>query len=213
MTPIASLAATASDMFAAIKPGTGLDAPGDPEQLGDIRDALQTIHNRSRGLMQFVQAYRNLTHIPVPRFQVFPLHEVFSRMQRLVQSRLAEGGITFSAAVDPESLELTADPELLEQVLLNLLVNAADAVRGRPQPRIELRAWLGERGRVIIEVRDNGCGITEEAQTKIFIPFFTTKKEGSGIGLSLSRRIMRLHRGSISVQSRPEAGAAFRLIF
>jgi len=211
MTPIASLAATASDMFATMKP----DAAGDgaPDGIGDIQEALQTIHKRSRGLMQFVQAYRSLTHIPSPHFQVFSIREIFTRMQHLLQERLAASGITFTVAVDPESLELTADPELLDQVLLNLLLNAADALRGRPDPRIELGAWLGERGRVIIEVRDNGCGITDEAQAKIFIPFFTTKKEGSGIGLSLSRRIMRLHRGSISVQSRLDEGTAFRLHF
>lgn len=163
--------------------------------------------------MQFVQAYRSLTHIPAPHFQVFPVREVFTRMQHLMQERITADGIILSVAVDPESLELTADPELLDQVLLNLLINAADAVRGRSDSRIELGAWLGDRGRVIVEVRDNGCGITEEAQAKIFIPFFTTKKEGSGIGLSLSRRIMRLHRGSITVQSRPGEGAAFRLHF
>jgi signal transduction histidine kinase len=216
MTPIASLAATASDMFDSMKPaGAGAETadPVDPEQVGDIREALQTIHKRSRGLMQFVQAYRSLTHIAAPNFQVFPVREIFTRMQQLMQDRLAAAGITLTVTIDPEGLELTADPELLDQVLLNLLINAADAVRGRPDPRIELDAWLGERGRVIIQVRDNGSGITEEAQAKIFIPFFTTKKEGSGIGLSLSRRIMRLHRGSISVQSRPEEGAAFRLHF
>jgi two-component system nitrogen regulation sensor histidine kinase NtrY len=216
MTPIASLAATASDMFTSMKPavaGAETADPADPEQVGDIQEALQTIHKRSRGLMQFVQAYRSLTHIPTPHFQVFPVREVFTRMQHLMQDRLAAAGITLTVTIDPESLELTADPELLDQVLLNLLINAADAVRGRPDPRIELDAWLGERGRVIVQVRDNGCGITEEAQAKIFIPFFTTKKEGSGIGLSLSRRIMRLHRGSISVQSRPGEGAAFRLQF
>ena len=144
---------------------------------------------------------------------MFPVREVFTRMQHLMQERIAADGITLSMAIDPESLELTADPELLDQVLLNLLLNAADAVRGRPDPCLELGAWLGDRGRVLVEVRDNGCGITEEAQAKIFIPFFTTKKEGSGIGLSLSRRIMRLHRGSITVQSRPDEGTAFRLHF
>lgn len=216
MTPIASLAATASEMFAGMHPvgGAAETVPAaEPEQVEDIREALETIHKRSRGLMQFVQAYRNLTQVPTPHFQVFALRDVFTRMQHLMQDRLDADGIAFSVTVDPEGLELTADPELLEQVLLNLLINAAAAVRGRPDPRIELDAWLGERGRVIVQVRDNGHGITEEAQAKIFIPFFTTKKEGSGIGLSLSRRIMRLHRGSIAVQSRPDEGAAFRLHF
>jgi len=219
MTPIASLAATASDLFTQLRPdagaagAAGLAAVADPEQLGDIQEALQTIHKRSRGLMQFVQAYRSLTHVPVPRFQLFPVREVFSRMQQLMQERLATEGVLLDVRVDPESLELTADVELLEQVLLNLLINAVDAVRGRPNPHIGLDAWLGDRGRVTIQVQDNGCGITAEAQSKIFIPFFTTKKNGSGIGLSLSRRIMRLHRGSISVQSQPGEGASFRLHF
>ena len=110
-------------------------------------------------------------------------------------------------------LELTADPELVDQVLINLLVNATHALEARADARIELSARLDGRGHVLIEVADNGPGIVEEAMEKIFIPFFTTKQDGSGIGLSLSRQIMRLHRGNISVRSEPGEATVFTLKF
>ena len=115
-------------------------------------------------------------------------------------------------AVDPPSLELTADPGQVEQVLINLLGNACDAAGGRAGARVDLTASM-DRGRVVIEVGDNGPGIVEEALDKLFIPFFTTKQDGSGIGLSLCRQIMRLHRGTISARSEPEVRTVFSLRF
>ncbi|RIK59163.1 ATP-binding protein, partial [candidate division KSB1 bacterium] len=122
-------------------------------------------------------------------------------------------GIAFHARIEPVSLELTADPELIEQVLINLLLNAMQAVHEQRNARIDLNAQLDERGRVVIQVKDNGPGIIAEAREKIFIPFFTTKKGGSGIGLSLSRQIMRLHRGTIGVSSEPNVATVFTLRF
>ncbi len=115
--------------------------------------------------------------------------------------------------VEPETLELTADPEQIEQVLINLLLNAMQALEGRPDPRVELTSQMDGRGRVSIQVRDNGPGILDEVQERIFIPFFTTKQDGSGIGLSLSRQILRLHGGTINVQSRPDEETVFTLRF
>jgi len=121
--------------------------------------------------------------------------------------------IIFNIETIPESLELTADPKLVEQILINLLKNAMEALENFPKPNIDLSASLDPRGRVVIQVRDNGPGISEEAQDKIFIPFYTTKKGGSGIGLSLAKQIMRLHKGNISFISRPDAGTVFKLTF
>ena len=108
---------------------------------------------------------------------------------------------------------MTADPELIEQILINLVLNSIQAMNGRPDPQIELSARMDERGRILIQVIDNGEGMLKEVQEKIFIPFFTTKKGGSGIGLSLARQIMRLHRGSINVQSKAQEKTVFTLRF
>ena len=126
---------------------------------------------------------------------------------------MAERSIVFSARVDPEGLELTADPELIEQVLINLVLNAMQAVEAQDDRRIGVAAKLDRGGHVLLEVVDNGPGISEDARDKIFVPFFTTKQNGSGIGLSLSKEIMRLHRGIIHVHSTPGVQTVFRLVF
>ena len=130
-----------------------------------------------------------------------------------MENKFKENGILIQWNVDPQTLEITADPGLIEQVLINLLFNAADALQGYREPLVELNASLNEIGRIIIQVIDNGPGIVEEALGKVFIPFFTTKKKGSGIGLSLSRQIMKLHKGSISVHSDPDVRTVFTLKF
>ena len=130
-----------------------------------------------------------------------------------MRQRIAESGIVIEKRIEPESLELTADPVLIEQVMINLILNAVDALQNIPQPSITLSAYIGERGRVTVEVTDNGTGIPKEVQEKIFVPFFTTKPNGSGIGLSLSRQIMRLHGGLILLASTPDRGTTFILRF
>ena len=130
-----------------------------------------------------------------------------------MNSKLTGNGIAFHWSVEPETLELTADPDLMEQVMINLLLNAIRAVAGRRNPGIRLSAVLSPEGKVIIAVEDNGVGIVEEALEKIFIPFFTTNKQGSGIGLSLSRQILRLHNATISAKSMPDQGATFTMRF
>lgn len=126
---------------------------------------------------------------------------------------MAARGIVFADSIEPETLSLTVDPELVEQVLINLLKNAMEAVEGIPGAEVKMVARIDERGRTVIQVIDNGPGIVEEALDKIFIPFFTTKKEGSGIGLSLSRQIMRQHGGTLSVFSEPDTRTVFTLRF
>jgi len=115
--------------------------------------------------------------------------------------------------VEPESLDLTADPRLIEQTLINIMLNAIQAVQKQSRGSVELFARIDERGRVIIQVADNGPGIRDEVLDKIFIPFFTTKQEGSGIGLSLCRQIMRLHRGTIHASSVAGVRTEFTLRF
>jgi signal transduction histidine kinase len=130
-----------------------------------------------------------------------------------MDTQLEEKKIDFQIRVSPQTLELTADPELIEQVLINLVLNAVEAVSNQNDGKIELTSRIDERGRVLVQISDNGPGMIKEVQEKIFVPFFTTKKGGSGIGLSLSRQIMRLHRGSISVHSEPRVRTTITLRF
>jgi len=213
VTPISSLASTANDLLLEITDKKVKSGKIGPSTIDDVSSAVNTIQRRSKGLLHFVESYRKLTRIPKPNFEIFPVREMFHRVQQLMESQILEKNIDFYTRVDPESLELTADPEMMEQALINLIVNAIQAAFPRKKSRIELTSRMDERGRVIIRIADNGAGMTKEAMEKIFIPFFTTKKEGTGIGLALARQIMRLHRGSISVQSKPGVETVFTLRF
>jgi len=213
ITPISSLASTINEMIKESYQMRTAKEKIDSESLTDIHDAAQIIQKRSQGLLHFVDAYRNLTLIQKPNFQLFPVKELFSRVEKLMQANIKKKAIRLRIDVDPQTLELTADPELIEQVLINLLLNALHAVGGRKKAKIDLNAHLDGRGRICIQVKDNGPGIAAENLEKIFIPFFSTKEGGSGIGLSLSRQIMRLHRGSITVHSETQNGSVFTLIF
>jgi two-component system, NtrC family, nitrogen regulation sensor histidine kinase NtrY len=214
ITPISSMTATLLDMLGADENAPGLAGRHlNPEEIKEINEALRTMHQRSLGLMNFVNGYRNMTLIPKPNCKLLLIAEFFKRIEQLMSHKLTDYGISFRWSVEPETLELTADPALMEQVLINLLLNAIYAVSGRDHPQIALSALLGPSGKVMISVEDNGVGIVEEALEKIFIPFFTTKRQGSGIGLSLSRQILRLHNASISAKSAPNEGAAFTILF
>jgi two-component system, NtrC family, nitrogen regulation sensor histidine kinase NtrY len=214
ITPISSMTATLLDML-----GTGkntCNSAGDPlcrEDIEEMSEALKTIHQRSQGLMNFVNSYRNMTLIPKPEFKLLSVSEFFRRVEKLMSHKMTDHGIAFRWAVEPETLELTADPDLMEQVMINLLLNAIRAVAGCRNPGIRLSAVLSPESKVIITVEDNGVGIVEEALENIFIPFFTTNKQGSGIGLSLSRQILRLHNATISAKSVTDQGATFTLRF
>ncbi|MCE5250976.1 ATP-binding protein [bacterium] len=215
VTPIASLASTVNALLrdAGKIPLSELDPQTVSETAEDIKSAVETIQKRSEGLLHFVENYRNLTRIPKPDYRIFPVSGLFARVKQLMETRIGGKDISFTVAVAPETLELTADLELIEQVLINLLLNAIDAVGDRPESRIELRGSIDDRDRVIIQVSDNGPGIVGDVIDRIFIPFFTTKQNGSGIGLSLSRQIMRLHGGSIGVRSEPDIRTVFTLRF
>jgi signal transduction histidine kinase len=183
------------------------------QDLEKIQNAVGIIEKRGQGLLNFVESYRKLTRVPTPVFQDVTLAALFARIDHLLARQLEEHHITFTLRCEPEHLSVMADESLVEQVLLNLLDNAVAAVEQVADARIELNAHHDQQGNVIIRVADNGTGINAEAQTKIFIPFFTTRKHGTGIGLSLSREIMRLHGGSISVSSDPHISTVFSLYF
>ena len=204
ITPIASLAATANGMLQEDDP--------DAEATEDIRSAVSTIQRRSEGLLHFVEAYRGLTRVPAPSFEIVSVAGLFARVEQLMRPQFVKSAVELRLQVDPPSLELTADPEQVEQILINLLRNAREATAHRTGAGVDLTAYMA-RDKVVIEVADNGPGIVAEALGKVFIPFFTTKRDGSGIGLSLCRQIMRLHRGAIAVRSEPGVRTVFALRF
>jgi len=185
----------------------------DQETFNDIVEALETIHKRSTGLIHFVEKYRNLTKIPDPNFSVYPLKNQFENIYNLLKKELSDKNIEFEIKVIPEKLELTADEQLVEQVLINMVKNSIHALENAEAPKIKLKAFINNSGRRVIQVIDNGQGIISEVGDKIFIPFFTTKSNGSGIGLSLSKQIMRLHGGNIKVSSEPFKETCFTLTF
>ena len=210
LTPISFLAATVEEM---LNHPTTLESqpPGDSD--ADIREALGTIRGRCDGLLNFVDSYRRLTRLPKPTFRPLRVSELLHDTVQLVMPEIAAHGIRLDYSVEPDNLELVADQQLIEQVLLNLLRNAVDALSDRPDAGVTMRAFGTADGRVAISVSDNGPGIIPDALEQIFVPFYTTKKGGSGIGLSLSRQIMRLHRGTLTVRSTPNEQTTFTLLF
>jgi signal transduction histidine kinase len=197
--PIISLSETLSERE--------LVEEADPESYRIMQKAMETIHRRSKGLLSFVENYRTLTRLPQPVKQPIRMESLLESIQQLT----AANGIHFTWSVYPTQLILNADKTMVEQLLINLLKNAHEACNGLSEERIGLKAeMVGDK--VEITVSDNGQGISPEAIDKIFIPFYSTKANGSGIGLSLCRQIVVRHRGKISVQS-DKTGTRFKIEF
>jgi len=212
VTPIASLASTIDDIVN--RSGTeATDSNLTVDAQNDIRDAATTIERRSRGLLRFVAAYRSLARIPKPNIQSVSVSDLLGRVGQLMAEQLESHSIDLKTEIESPNIQLKADSELIEQVLINLVLNSMNALADTQNPTIKLRSGLDSRGRAVITVVDNGPGIDSELIDKIFTPFFTTRKDGSGIGLSISRQVMRLHKGSISVKSTPGNETAFTLRF
>jgi len=197
LTPITSLAQTTVGM---------LDEPG---AAADIREAITTIGRRSEGMIRFVSRYRELLHVPETSAEDVGVTGLLNNVATLLRPSLKN--ISIKVEVMPKSLIVFADRQLIDQVLINLMKNASDALTDTVDPQISLAAEL-KLGRVIISVTDNGPGIHEDDINQVFIPFFTTKREGSGIGLPLCRQIMTAHKGDIALKSGP-SGTTFSLVF
>ncbi|MDR1982082.1 MAG: HAMP domain-containing histidine kinase [Tannerellaceae bacterium] len=170
--------------------------------------SIQTIHRRSKGLLNFVENYRKLARIPDPS----PTPFLVADLLRDIQALYSPGGYPVIYTVTPPHLYLNADRALIEQVLINLLKNAGEALSAHSSPEVRIHAFLHE-SIPVITVTDHGCGILPEALDKIFVPFYTTKPGGSGIGLSICRQIIQRHGGKITVTSETEKGTTFTLWF
>ena len=179
----------------------------------DLEIGIETIKRRSEGLLKFAETYRNLNRITKPNVRKIYVRDIFENLLRLMQPTLEQKSIELETILKDTDLVVEADTSLLEQVMINLMVNAIEAVKDRPNPRIVLTGFVANNRRVIIKVADNGNGMPAEVLDKIFVPFFSTKKSGGGIGLSLCKQIMMLHKGTIQVQSAEGQGTAFLLQF
>jgi two-component system, NtrC family, nitrogen regulation sensor histidine kinase NtrY len=178
----------------------------------DLREGLSTIENRSRGLIKFIDAYREYTSLPKPQMATVRLKDLIEKVAQLMKNEIKKTSIDFQYEWSSEYLTIQADHEMIEQVLINLLKNAVEALAETREPKLQLIGRYDENA-VKIEVIDNGPGIIKEALEHIFVPFYTTKRTGSGIGLSLSRQIMQMHNGSLSVVSEPDVKTVFTLKF
>jgi two-component system, NtrC family, nitrogen regulation sensor histidine kinase NtrY len=181
--------------------------------MDDLELGIDTIKRRSEGLLKFAETYRNLNKITTLNLKKIYVRDLFENLHHLMQPTLDQKNIEMEIVLKDPDLQLDADTNLLEQVLINLVVNAMEAVKEREEPRIILSAWYANNHKTVIKVADNGTGMPEEVLDKIFIPFFSTKKSGSGIGLSLCKQIMMLHKGNIQVQSVEGQGTAFMMQF
>lgn len=207
--PISSLAETLKNRLqAAVSDLGSRTGPVDDLEIG-----IETIKRRSEGLLKFAETYRNLNKITKLTLEQVYVRNLFETLHNLMEPTLEKKNIELEIILKDPDLMVQADVNLIEQVLINLVVNAAEAVKDRPEPRILLSAYITPTNKIIIKIADNGVGMPEELLEKIFIPFFSTRKTGSGIGLSLCKQIMLLHKGTIQVQSKEGEGTAFLLQF
>jgi nitrogen fixation/metabolism regulation signal transduction histidine kinase len=176
----------------------------------EVADAVEIIGRRSQGLMDFVEHYRAFAELPPPKFSCIPAAQLVAGVDGLMRTIMAEKHVDYRSRVEPADAVLHVDPQLLEQAIINLLKNAIEAVVNTPHPAITL-SCRREGSCVAITVTDNGVGLTAEQIETIFVPFFTTKPRGSGIGLSLARQIAAAHGGQIEVRSTPTDGTIFRI--
>ena len=205
MTPVVSLAESAARLMAEVP-------AEDNSALADARAAISTLARRAAGIMHFVEAYRAFSRAPVVDQRRFPAAPWAEELRRLFAASDAGRDVPLDLTIDPPDVALDADPDLLAQVAINLLKNGAEAAAGHaPAPRVSLAVRLLPGGRTMIAVGDNGPGIPPDLAAEIFLPFFTTKTGGTGVGLSLARRIVTAHGGTIALGP-AEEGARFEIV-
>lgn len=204
MTPVTSLSATAAKLIAEAD-------TGDNPAITDARHAIETVARRSEGVMHFVRTYRQLTRPPELRRARIELAALFAELDRLFRSDWP--ALPLVVSIDPAGLAIDADPDLVAQLLINLLRNAAEAATSTAQtPQVSLTATSLKGGRTAIDVIDNGPGIPEALRQDVFLPFFSTKAEGTGVGLSLARQIALAHGGALTCEPVAPHGTRFRLL-
>ncbi len=219
--PITSLADTMSKQLSAISYPSSAISRQQPDTLktdgslltSDIKLGIETIRKRSEGLLKFAETYRNLNKISTLSLKKVYVRDIFENLYQLMHPTLDIKDIELEIILKDPNIQLEADTNLIEQAMINLLVNAIESVKDRENAKIQLSAHATATHKTVLKITDNGCGMSEEVIDKIFIPFFSTRKNGSGIGLSLCKQIMMLHKGQIQVQSTEGVGTVFSLQF
>ncbi|MBL0767078.1 sensor histidine kinase [Marivirga atlantica] len=201
VTPIATLVGSMTDILKeeTQKETNGYVIPEEAHE--DMILGLKTIENRSRGLVNFINAYRDYTNIPAPKFTELSAQQLIQYVSKLLKEELSRNNITLELNLPEAEIFLWADEEQIQLILINLIKNARESLNDTMNGLIKIKLFVTEQWNYI-SVEDNGPGIVPEALERIFIPFFTTKKDGSGIGLALSRQIMQLHKGQLNVDSK-----------
>ena len=212
ITPVTSLARTAADLVDDVVKQTD-DDDAIARDLEDVQSAVKTVARRSDSLMQFIDSYRQISRLAPAEKKRVALGDLFDSVTDLARAEWRDDRVTLSTTVEPSGLDVYADRDLLEPMLLNLLRNAWQATQGLDEPTIDLHARLNRRGNTVIEVMDNGPGVPEENSRRIFVPFFTTREGGSGVGLALARQVMIAHGGFIRLSQGKGGGAVFTLTF
>lgn len=213
--PISSLADTLKKRLSVLNsPSATQQTPFVADNcLEDLEIGIETIRKRSEGLLKFAETYRNLNKITLLNLNKVYVRDLFENLYQLMHPTFEGKNIELEIILKNPDIQLEADTHLVEQALINLVVNAIEALKNVNQPKIQLSAFISPNHKTILKVADNGCGISPAVIDKIFIPFFSTRKSGSGIGLSLCKQIMMLHKGQIHVQSNQGEGTAFSLQF
>ncbi|AWM35145.1 hypothetical protein DDQ68_21680 [Hymenobacter nivis] len=175
--------------------------------------SLAVVRQRTEGLLHFTQTYRQLSRLPKAALQVVSVWSLFEHVLALLEPAFAQRGIEPDVVLADPDLCIRADPALIEQAVINLLTNALEALQTQPAPQLRLAGYVQDPHRTELEVADNEAGIPTALLEEVVVPFFTAKVTGSGTGLSLSRQIMQVHRGSVQAQSTEEAGSQFCLLF
>nr|NQU92367.1 GHKL domain-containing protein [Bacteroidota bacterium] len=211
-TPIASLSKAMKDLLAEFSSETNAHVVLTGDDFVDLKNSISSIENRSRGMLKFADDYKNLSSLPQPKFDHVDAGNIITYVVNLVKPELDSRNIAIKTDIPPGQIKLFADQEMIQRLLLNLILNAMYACEKNGRPEISVAAQISEGGKAVIRVSDNGHGIKAENLDKIFIPFFSTRKGGSGLGLSISREIIRLHRGTIEVQSIEAEGTTFAVV-
>lgn len=201
--PISSLAETLHDR---------LEHWEGEQDIEDLKLGIFTIKRRSEGLLQFAKSYRLINKVDQPQFSEILVVQLFENIYQLLEPTLIQKNIDVDIIIKNTRMILRADVNLLEQVIINLLLNAIEAVKEEEEPYISLSA-IETKDHIQLKIQDNGAGMSPEIQEQIFTPFFTTKKTGTGVGLTLSKQIMLMHGGNISVDSVEGEGSTFTLQF
>ena len=211
ITPVSSLSETMMSMLQQNhKPIPVEDL--DSDTVEDLILAVNTINKRSNGMLEFVDDYRKLTRLPAPNFELISVNEIFNNILNLNKSEIEKRNITAEIKSNSQHINVKCDKKLIEQVIINLFSNSFAVLKGVKNPTIHMVAEATDK-RIFIHFSDNGSGIEKEKLQRIFIPFYTTKQRGSGIGLSLSKNIMQMHQGTLSVNSEPDVETTFTLNF